>query len=372
MGASQTKLPTKAIYSHTGIRGIAAMYVFLFHLFWAGGDGALRANKFCQLFQWGGYSVDLFFVLSGFILNWVYLSETRVNWASYLKARVARILPLYYLTTLLSLPIVIYSFNKYGMAYLSKGFSFPREIVLNLFMVSGICNLPTLNGPAWSISVEFFCYLIVFPLLVVYSKKFAGDAKTFRLAIPIVLVAVLTYCAVTCYSAASIAIGGFQWNPAKLARGIFGFSAGFLLCSIFRSSSNWSPTAGSINLIISVVMATFLLIGLHCLPGYLSLCAFPFLVFFTATDRGVAASILKMNIFQWMGERSYSIYLWHAVCVTILHNNFMKKHLGEFLSCVIVIVFALCISELSYRWFECPAREFIRRIGRRSHSINKG
>jgi peptidoglycan/LPS O-acetylase OafA/YrhL len=96
MTTTSIKTSAPAIYSHTGLRGIAAMYVLLFHLLWAGGD--LRANKFCQWFQWGGYSVDLFFILSGFILNWVYLSSAAaMNWETYLKARVARILPLYLL-----------------------------------------------------------------------------------------------------------------------------------------------------------------------------------------------------------------------------------------------------------------------------------
>ena len=346
------------------------MYVFLFHLLWAVG-GDLRANIFCQWFQWGGYSVDLFFILSGFILNWVYLSSpAKMNWGTYLKARAARILPLYFLTTLLSLPVPIHSFNKYGLAYLGENFSFSREIILNLFLVSGICNLPTLNGPAWSISVEFFCYLVIFPLLVVYSKKFSGT-KSCGLAISIILAGVFTYCIVACYSMTPVSICDFHWYPTNIARGIFGFSAGFLLCSIFRISSNWIPKTSLINLVVFGVITIFLLIGLRCLPGYIALCAFPFLVFFTAPDRGIPASILKINIFQWMGERSYSIYLWHAMCVTILHINFMKKHLGEFFSCAVVIVFALGISELSYRYFECPAREFIRKIGRNSDSLNK-
>src|SRR5580698_8586607 len=104
---SGTKLSAATIFSHTGLRGIAAMYVLFYHLF-GGEKGAVHPNAFTKLFQWGGYSVDLFFLLSGFILNWVYLSGPRpLDWRSYLMARVARILPLYYLTMLMFTPVMI-------------------------------------------------------------------------------------------------------------------------------------------------------------------------------------------------------------------------------------------------------------------------
>ena len=162
------------IYSHTALRGIAAMYVVVFHLLGYDTSDFSTKNALAQFFQWGRHSVDLFFILSGFILNWVYLSNTaKLNWSSYLRARVARILPLYYLTTALFIPIIIYSFLKYGYAYVGEGIKI--KLVLNTLLVSGILSGAegTINFPAWSIGVEFFCYLAVFPLLVILERRLA-------------------------------------------------------------------------------------------------------------------------------------------------------------------------------------------------------
>jgi peptidoglycan/LPS O-acetylase OafA/YrhL len=159
------------IYSHTGLRGIAAMSVVLAHFSLPETDSWIHYQNFFRLFHWHGEAVDLFFILSGFILNWVYLSsEAPLNWASYIRARVARIIPLYYLTAALFLPVPLYSILKHGFAYV--GLDYPRTLLLNAFMISGIIDgfHHTINAPAWSISVEFFCYLALFPPLVCLNR----------------------------------------------------------------------------------------------------------------------------------------------------------------------------------------------------------
>ena len=88
----------QVIYSHTGLRGLAALYVVVFHTLLT--DKFPEKNAFHYFFSFGVYSVDLFFILSGFILNWVYGGKrAQINWPSYLWARAARILPLYYLVS---------------------------------------------------------------------------------------------------------------------------------------------------------------------------------------------------------------------------------------------------------------------------------
>lgn len=330
---------------------------------WGGGETEFKVgNAFFQFFHWGGYAVDLFFILSGFILNWVYLSNAfQMNWSSYLRARIARIVPLYYLTIVFCLPVIIYSVTNYGFAYVSK--DLPVDFVLNLLLLSGIVGgwKHTINVPAWSISVEFFCYLAVFPLLFLL-KKFL-TSKPYAMPALIVMASISTLGLATCYDLAPVPIWHWHWDSVWLNGGICGFSTGFFLCSIFQKTSHWKPSVGVINFVILTTIAIFLLVAFKFMPNRLVPYALPFLVFFSVADKGFAASLLKTKPFQWLGERSYSIYLWHELCLGS-YTRFLHTHLSEFGYDVVVIVLILGVSEMSYRFFECPCREYIRKFPR--------
>ena len=119
------------------------------------------------------------------------------------------------------------------------------------------------------------------------------------------------------------------------------------------------PQTRSINRILPVLAVLFLLIQFDVLPVYLTLCFLPLVVFVTAFDRGRVADILKKEPFQWLGERSYSVYLWHWPCMMGMHAV-LHSHVPAVIYYVAVIAVVLGISELSYRYFECPLRDFIK------------
>ena len=358
------KASAPPIYSHTGLRGIAAMYVVFFHLLLLE-NAFVHGSAVAQFFQWGSYAVDLFFILSGFILNWVYLSVSNsLDWPAYLRARAARILPLYYLTTLLCLLIMACGYFRYGGKYLGEYSLLLRRLFSNSILASGIVGGAgeTFNRPAWSISVEFFCYLAIFPVLVCIKSFLAN--KAYALAALIILVCLLTHCLVLCYGAAPIPIYHWKWDFTWIMRGICGFSAGFFLCSIYLKSTSWKISSGLINLIILVFISICLLIRFNFFQPLVALYILPVLVFFTAMDKGIAANLLKARLFQWLGERSYSIYLWHWLFFEF-YPSFSRLPILAY--DIIAIALVLGISEISYRYFECPAREFIRKIGQNSN-----
>ena len=350
------------------------MSVFLAHIHIGFGvDWQLQYQVF-RFFRWEKTAVDLFFILSGFILNWVYLSNSNsINWFSYLKARVARILPLYYATTILSVTIMIYSYLKHGFQYIGEhnwvavGFS-------NLLIVSGILDGShhTFNVPAWSISVEFFCYLALFPLLVVLQRVLCQPGRYGFIA-SLVIVALSIRLLVLCYRVEPIPIFYWHWDSSFLARGIFGFTAGFFLCTVYRMSSGWKPSCAVTNLVVLGLFSVFLLTRMDYLPAHLLLYVLPILVYFTAFDQGIAASFFNLNPIQWLGERSYSIYLWHMPVMTcyiflskaICARVFKISHSIGLLNCLVLVAIVLVISELSYRYFEVPCRDYIRRLGRK-------
>ena len=361
--------PVPIIHSHTGIRGIAAMCVFLAHLceFYQGWGYDLIG---VQLLFRQEYALDLFFILSGFILNWVYLSNrSTFNWPSYLKARVARIMPLYYLTT--GICFSIHFNNFFGNSIYQCWKNKALIILSNALLLSGVLggwNM-TLNGPAWSISVEFFCYLALFPILLVIN----GLLMRNRIGLPVsvLLVVFLTHCLVISYHAPPILIHHWNWDSANLARGVSGFSLGFLLCTIFRLGSKVKPHASFITLLISVCVVGFFLAE-FCFPPNVIEYLLPLVVFFTAYDLGFSAILLNLEFVQWLGERSYSIYLWHSICLTVFTQLFRLffQHAGiahmtvlwAFIYGLFVVTGVLVISNLSYGYFEQPCRDFIRKF----------
>lgn len=314
-----------------------------------------------------------FFILSGFILYWVYLNQGfQIKWTLYLKARVGRIMPLYYLTMLICIPITYYSYLKHGYEFIGNHNYFHVGIA-NMLMFSGIAGTPTFNKPAWSISVEFFCYLVLFPLLVFAWSSLVKRKHSMPLSI--ISVFIFTLGLTLSYGIHPINFHGLVLDFSGLFRGVSGFSCGFLLCAILRmaTSVSWRPSRLLINLILLISIIFCLLTRVDYIPAHFLLYVFPFLVYFTAYDEGVLSTVLKWGPLQWLGERSYSLYLWHMpiltsfpsfwkACYSRLNMSLLSSPL---VNCLLLLSIVFLISELSYRYFEVPCRDYIRSLGKR-------
>lgn len=175
-------MKTKDIVSHTGIRGIAATAVFLGHIYshkkieWI-----LNLNYF-RLFAWEGYAVDLFFILSGFILHYVYIqSQYKIVWRQYFIARIARICPLYYVTMIPGIISTLILCGHFTPRYVIY-------ILCNILFASGFLGLNAINLPAWSLSVEMLMYLALFPILYTIQKNVFCNKKA-----PMILLYILLF-----------------------------------------------------------------------------------------------------------------------------------------------------------------------------------
>lgn len=166
------------IRSHTGLRGVAALLVVAYHLQYV--PGHLPLEDATAFFRRSYLMVDLFFVLSGFIIAYVYdinqsTVMTAVEIKTFLQRRFIRIYPLHFVVLVV---FVVYnltmtavfvaagrpapvSWSGHSMTMLGAQF-----LLLNAWM-------PGPNGwniPSWSISAEFVAYLL-FPLMVLCAAK---------------------------------------------------------------------------------------------------------------------------------------------------------------------------------------------------------
>jgi peptidoglycan/LPS O-acetylase OafA/YrhL len=141
----------------TGVRFFLALGVVLFHfqLYWTLPPEAAGLLNRARL------GVDVFFILSGFILTHVYLQGERPpDYRRFLAARFARIYPAHLFILLAMLGLVLAG-PVFGIG-LEPGRFNPGDFVQTLLLVQAWLPRDTLalwNGPAWSLSAEWFAYL---------------------------------------------------------------------------------------------------------------------------------------------------------------------------------------------------------------------
>jgi len=241
-------------------------------------------------------------------------------------------------------------------------------LLTNITMVSGVLFRwrQTLNSPAWSISVEFFCYLFVFPLLVLFVTR-CEDRR--GLGFLSAFLALATTWWMANYHLPHMNLGGFEWQSRFLAKGILGFAAGFFLYSVFRRNPAFILHFPFTDAVLIGVVMVFVLTRQGRLPDQYLLYAFPTLILISAYDCGMIAAILKHRIFHWLGERSYSIYLWHILVmgwvvflIRIGNEHFSATLLGHgLINLAVLLAVVLGLSDLSCRYFEMPCRDWIRK-----------
>lgn len=159
-----TPTAKKHINTLTASRGIAALIVVIYHF----GREIYPFNEAERFFNGSSITVSYFFVLSGFVMSWMYL-EREVGYVDFVKRRAVRILPFYYLAIVLSILLL-------GYYYLSADVPMEQEIgtklLLNLTLTQAyFINYPlSINPTGWSLSVEMFFYLL-FPFLLKIQKS---------------------------------------------------------------------------------------------------------------------------------------------------------------------------------------------------------
>ena len=248
------------------------------------------------------------------------------------------------------------------------GFEFISVTLLNLTMLAGVLGDWTfsVNPPSWSISVEVLLYITVFPLLAMHARH-AG--KFLMIFISCAFAILLFFCHGE-YTFFPSKLAG--WNWTYLGRGVCGFTIGFFLCSLAKTRE--LPNVAASNsarrvLLYAILPIVYLLSAIGHLPSSALVFIFPFLVYYTASDQGFLARILKQKICQWLGERSYSLYMWHFPIMAWygrLPDSFVRAEypLSGIVNTTAMTAVVLLISDLSYRYVERPSRDFIRRCGR--------
>ena len=344
--------PASELAGLTGLRGIAAVTVFIAHGRFYEMVPSLR--PLLVFFEWHSLAVDLFFMLSGFVLVHVYSARFDAGvdrfWGPYYMARIARVVPLYLATLAACLAI----FGA-GSLVLRK---WPSHVTWDVVAtnLALLQNWPgffhiSLNIPSWSLSVEVFCYILVMPIALLLHRRLGR-----RPTILILIVLLLAWRAV---------VPSIDSNWIGLLRGITGFLAGALLHKFHH--------AGNDRIVIATTLASaglFLALQSSVAWGgcasFLPIVTFPFLIHGLGNSaRSLVHDFFRSPTMLWLGDISYSTYLWHGPVFLATHAV-VRPRLVSMPSYVCVIwimfefTFILWISHLSYYRLELPLRRRLR------------
>ena len=305
------------------LRGIAVLGVLFLHGFYwqfAGLSFGRVARAFLNLTQPGWIGVNLFFVLSGFLITGILLdSKNRpYYYRRFYTRRALRILPPYY-----ALLILLLLLRSASPAFVGLSFIYLANVT-NFFGVA--CDY----GPLWSLAVEEHFY-IAWPAVVrkVTTQQLAWVAMFIVVIVPAL-------------RAISFAIGwrgGLDWYTWFVADGL---AAGSLLAILLRSS----VTRRQVRVVCGWLLAGSILLGLAGAPfGILTRnrmlgAALQFttinlffagvLLFFLLAGSGPGKRFVDVPVLRFVGYISYGLYLDHTLAFR-LYDRFCRNYLPHWI-----------------------------------------
>ena len=338
------KTSTPKITQIQGLRALAALLVTLFHAKWISG---------------GFIGVDIFYVISGFLITGLLLREfdrsKTINFKEFYARRFKRLLPTSFFV------LAVTALASWILVPGTMRASLGRDIIAASLYVSNYLfawwqadyqNLDATPSPVihyWSLAVEEQFYLI-WPLLILFMSSIALKLKNKKYLFYGVTLVTTTSFLFSIYQTETSPIWAFYSLPTRAWElglgallvlipsiktkkyiGLIGFILILVSAFIFNETTSFPGK----NALLPV-LGTVLLIGsIHSWPPFLN-------------------DVANSRIFQWLGEISYPLYLWHWPLL-VLPSTYFARPLNIY-ERIIAIFFTLLLADLTHRYIEEPYR----------------
>lgn len=367
------------------IRGIAATSVVIHHLllmptFLAAFPHNAWIN--CSFFRSAWLLVDLFFVLSGIVMSLSYVDGDfeRFSLREFMVRRLARVYPLHIVMLLANLlfRLLRISLVVAGIVVaaptafeVNNAYSFLLNVLLLHSM--GFIDYLSWNAPSWSISVEFYTYL-VFGLIVLIAQRMRSIAWFYALSGILVVGSLIII--VFVLGKESL---GLQTDFGIL-RCFVSFFLGVLTVRVVRSlPARPRPVTQGALQVLAMTASVVLVSIVEAIPAASFLAPLTFALFLGSLlafpQALLVPRILVARPLVWLGRRSYSIYMVHALVVllaeyfvraigprTIATLDSIWAGLPASLNLAVSLAAVLAVSHLTYIYIEIPGGRFLRNL----------
>lgn len=359
----------KYIKEIDGLRALAVIMVLAYHL----------KMPFAKS---GLLGVTVFFVISGYLITGILINEIEesggVDLKNFWLRRIRRLLP-----AVLSMAVVMIFvsavvnrvvFTKGCNDLLSAVFGYNNwwQIFRKVSYFEN-AGAPSPFTHCWSLAIETQFYLI-YPILLILLSKARNRGKVF-VAVTAVLAMISVVLMGVLYSPDGDPSRVYYGTDTRAFSLLIGALAAiqkeYHIIKVKLRGKLWA-VIGSISVLILIGMmmlissySSFLYYGGQAIVSVLA----AFVVYAVTVSRSLLNIILGSSILKWVGDRSYSIYLWHYPIIVLMSGG--KR--AAWWIVILEVVLSVGFAELSYRFIETPVRhgiigEYIGIINSRPHN----
>lgn len=341
-----------------GIRAVAVIAIIIYHL--------------NPQWLWGGFlGVDTFFVISGYLITSLLLTEYhntgKIELTSFWLRRVKRLIPAVLflvmgvlVLTLIFMPTEIQKVRADSIAaifYVSNWWYIMQNVdYFEQFSVQPLKHL-------WSLAIEEQFYL-VFPIVLLSLLSFIRRLKSIRIIFLILLVISMITMMVLYVPNENVARVYFG-TDTRIQTLLMGVLLALvwppfqLKAKVNRKMRMMIDTAGVVGLVILFICFKFVSETNSILyyGGFFLISAVTLLVIASSVHpSGYFAKFLGNKVFTFIGSRSYSLYLWHYPIIVLIHHQFVQGQIPP-LVYVVEILLMVLMAEFSYKFIEQPFRK---------------
>lgn len=357
-----TKAETNSYFKNVqALRAIAALLVLAFHIY------AVEAKYFGRhavpevLGLFGTCGVDLFFLISGFVMTTVTRGQfgSRAAAVTFFKRRLLRIYPIYWFYSLVVLAVLIV------MPQWVNASAGHHADVLRSFLLLPSDSLPLLLQ-GWTLRYEMFLYVVFTAIVACVAERFLA-------------VTLLAWAAVTCTLFFGVSSSSIASPTLALVRDplVLEFIAGCYCALAWKAMSR--PLA---SVLFAVGVAGFAVsfaigerVGLDTVVQWRTLYfGIPaFFVLLGAVSLERYARVAAPRLLCALGDASYSLYLSHVLVISAVarfYARFALPALGLWVGTALCFAIAIAAGYLSYRVIERPLNELFKRVLLRSGRVS--
>ena len=346
-----------------GIRAIAVIMVLAYHLKLA-------------LFKSGFLGVTVFFVLSGYLITGILISEVEeegtIDLKNFWLRRIRRLVP-----AVMSMAVVIIFvsavvnriiFTKGCKDFLASVLGFNNWWqIFNKISYFEAAGVPSPFTHCWSLAIETQFYLI-YPLILLGIYKLVksrGEGRANRgllfAGVTLLLALISVILMIVLFDPQQDASRVYYGTDTRA----FSLLFGALLAILWEYRMVPRRLSASVNMVLGSVSFAVLLVMTIAINGSSNFwyrggqfvgTILTVLVIYTVSGRKTWLSRFLSNpVLKWIGDRSYSIYLWHYPIILLISKGIK----ASWWITLIEIVLSVVLAELSYRFIETPIRHGI-------------